>query len=108
MTSHKRFLVTLGMLIFTALAVGLVFERSVTPVKAASSSVAVVTMRCSNFPSGLGGGVQYAESSDPAVTVPANNTSCAAALKMLNAQGFTVGQAFMPSDGIFEHVLVRQ
>lgn len=107
MTSHKRFLVTLGMLIFAAIAVGLVYERSVTTVQAASPTVAVVTMRCSNF-GGSYGGVQFVASSDPSVTLPANNTSCATALIVLHDQGFNITEAFMPSDSVFEHVLVRQ
>jgi hypothetical protein len=115
MNSKRRSFLTLGTLILAAIAVALVYERSVTPVRAASPpglGQATVTMRCSVNPNGPG--VTYVDSSDPTVTLPtatpdggSGATLCGVALHELSNQGFTVQQAFSPADFTFLWVLTR-
>lgn len=92
--SKKSLLITvLGALaVFIVIAISPIHERFITVVGADSG--AVVVMRCVVF-----AGVTNVNSSDPAVTLPAEGTGCGVALQGLYAQGFKRQDALSSGPG---------
>jgi hypothetical protein len=123
MNSHRQFflITALAMLVFAAIATAPVYHRSVRTVQAAPPAPAVVVLVCATDLSAFQAPYVYeVESSDPALTLPAAATPCAAALQDFFAEGFSrldsgsTGNAFNDSDlpmpnavGVYQWTLVR-
>jgi hypothetical protein len=96
----KRFfpITAMAALVFTAIAVGPVYKKWSTPVRAAAHLPATVVLSCVNWETNSGiGGAQAVTSSDSTVVLPAVQSapnvlplgdSCALAIQKIRSQGF--------------------